>query len=300
MILDALELPTAQINLLAASTLFSGNGDIPILECITPKCRALISLQGAQVLSFCPKGEDDLLWLSPLETFRSGAAIRGGIPLCLPWFGVNRRDPTLAKHGFARSQCWSLENVAEAEDGALHLCFVFQPGADDLEDFPWLFTAQLDVRLSDSLQLSLSLKNESAEAMPLSFAMHSYFAVSALSELNLDGIAGAEYLDNCQQLNRFRQDEILHFIGEVDRVYEGLAGEQRIEDRDRQIIISGDACDTVVVWNPGVELAQTMPDVGAYYSDYLCVERGMAFADEITLAAGDRHQAVMKLAAKGV
>ena len=299
MILDTLELNTAKVNLLPASTLFPSAGELPIIECITPKCRALIALQGAQLLSFTPVGGDDLLWLSPLETFAPGKAIRGGIPLCLPWFGVNRREPDLPKHGFARNQSWTVDNVVESAAGDLLLSFLFQPTLADLQVFPWAFSAQLDVRLSDSLELTLTIDNTSGEAMPLSFAMHSYFKVSAVDDINLEGVLGAGYLDNCQQLARFRQDEILRFDGEIDRVYEALGGEQCIIDGDRQTKISGSACDTVVVWNPGAELALTMSDVGVHYSDYLCVERDMAFADELLIAAGERHQSTMALAVVG-
>ncbi len=296
MVLDALELVGAKVSLLPANSLFSGAGDLPILECTTAKCRALIALQGAQLLSFCPTGEDDLLWLSPLESFEPGKAIRGGIPLCLPWFGLNRRAPELPKHGFARNQSWTLDDVAESEGGDLRLSFKFQPCAEDLAIFPWSFTAQLDVLLSDTLQLTLNVSNEGDKAMPLSFAMHSYFAVSALAELKVAGVTGVEYLDNCQQLNRFRQDSDLRIAGEVDRVYESVVGEQIIHDCGRQIVIGGAGCDTVIVWNPGKILAETIADVGSHFDEYLCVERGMAFADELSLAAGEQHQATMTLA----
>ncbi|MEX1670401.1 D-hexose-6-phosphate mutarotase [Zhongshania guokunii] len=296
MVLDALELPSAKLNLLPASDLFSGAGDLPLLECISPKCTALIALQGAQVLSFCPEGENDLLWLSPLESFVAGKAIRGGIPLCLPWFGVNRREPDLAKHGFARHQSWVLENVAEADDGNLVLNFSFQPSAADLALFPWPFSAQLEVSLGESLQLSLTMSNSGVAAMPLSFAMHSYFAVAALDKLALKGVSGAEYLDNCRQLARFQQDEALRFNVEIDRVYEGLGGEQQLCDTARTMTVTGSGCDTVVVWNPGEALAKNMADVGEHFSEYLCVERGMAFADELQLAPGQQHVAIMTVA----
>ena len=296
MVLDALELVSAKVNLLPASSLFAGVGDLPILECTTAKCRALIALQGAQVLSFCPVGEDDLLWLSPLESFEPGKAIRGGIPLCLPWFGVNRREPELPKHGFARNQSWALDNIAESADGDLEISFLFQPSEADLRIFPCLFSAQLTILLANDLTLSLSVRNNSDDTMPLSFAMHSYFAVSGLSALGLNGVEGSEYLDNCQQLARFIQDEALHFTGEIDRVYEGLSGRQCITDTQRNIVINGRGCDTVVVWTPGEALAKDMADVGPHFSEYVCVERGMAFADELQLAPGQQHLAVMTVA----
>ncbi len=297
MITDELELTSAKVILRAACDVYLNAGELPVIECITPKCRAVIALQGAQILSFCPSDGHELLWLSPLETFEYGKAIRGGIPLCLPWFGVNRREPALAKHGFARNQSWSLDNVTETDGGDLALRFLFQPSAEDLQIFPWAFSVQLDVLLSDTLALTLSVLNSSDKAMPLSFAMHSYFAVSGLSALALDGFDGAEYLDNCQNLKPCRQEETLRFSGEIDRVYEGLSGTQTLRDGARAISVKGTACDTVVVWNPGAVLADTIADVGAHFTEYVCVERGMAFADELMLAPGQRHEASMTLAA---
>ncbi|CAA0115091.1 D-hexose-6-phosphate mutarotase [Zhongshania aliphaticivorans] len=302
--LDVLELKKAHIYLRSAKAVFSPSGGFsalaataehPVLECVTSKCRAVISLQGAQLLSFIPTGKQELLWLSPLATFKPGDAIRGGIPLCLPWFGLNRRQPELPKHGVARTQFWALDDVSQDDDETLNLRLVFNPSSDDLEMFPYPFSAQLNVSMGDALRLSLVIKNEGAYAMPLSFAMHSYFAVSDVRAVKIEGVEGREYLDNCRDLARFVQDESLQFDGEIDRVYETVGGCQAIIDGSRQIKIDGSACDTVVIWNPGETLAGTMADVGSYYRDYVCLERGMAFGDELELAAGDVARATMQL-----
>ena len=302
--LDVLELKNAHIYLKAANAIFtpahgfsavSTSADFPVLECVTSKCRAVISLQGAQVLSFIPNGKQDLLWLSPLATFKTGDAIRGGIPLCLPWFGVNRRQPELPKHGVARTQMWTLDDVSQDADETLNLRFVFSPNEDDLEVFPYPFTAQLEVSMRSELGLTLSIKNEGGDAMPLSFAMHSYFAVSKLDAVKIEGIAGREYLDNCQGLARFVQDQELQFDAEIDRVYEALGACQQIHDGSRKIKIDGEACDIVVIWNPSQTLAAGLADVGPYFRDYVCLERGMAFGDELELVSGEAAQATMRL-----
>jgi glucose-6-phosphate 1-epimerase len=303
--LDVLNLRNAQIHLRAASTVFtevngyselsSESADLPVLECISETCRAVISLQGAQILSFRPSGKDELLWLSPLSSFRVGDVIRGGIPLCLPWFGVNRRQVDLAKHGFARTQLWTLDDVQQAEDDKITLQFGFSPTKDDLAVFLFPFRAQLDVTLGDELHLKLSIINQGRETMPLSFALHTYFAVGDLGRVKIDGLSGSAYLDNCQGLAKFVQSDPLVFDKEIDRVYEGLGGSQSILDAGRRIDIGGVGCDTVVVWNPGAELAGKMADVGSHYLDYLCVERGMAFDDEQLLAAGGVTVAEMTL-----
>ena len=295
--LDVLELRNAQIHLRPASAVFteaegflalnSTSADLPVLECISDKCRAIISLQGAQVLSFRPAGKADLLWLSPLSQFHAGDAIRGGIPVCLPWFGVNRRQADLPKHGLARTQLWSLDDVQQAEDDTIALRLVFRPNSEDLALFPYAFLAELTIELGNELRLSLRIINEGRDTMPLSFALHSYFSVSDAQVVNIDGIAGREYLDNCQSLSRCVQSDKLVFDREIDRVYEAVGGRQAIVDAARHIAIEGRGCDTVVIWNPGAALAEKMADVGLHYREYVCVERGMAFGDELELAAGE-------------
>lgn len=301
-VIDVLELQNAQIYLRPASAVFTqqdgfseSNSDLPMLEFVSAKCRAIISLQGAQVLSFCPAGKSDLLWLSSRSNFQPGQAIRGGIPVCLPWFGVNRHQADLPKHGLARTQLWALDDVHQGDDEVIKLRFTFRPASDDLALFPYSFLAELTVELGDKLRLSLRVTNEGQETMPLSFALHSYFSVGEVQSVSIDGIDGREYLDNCQGLARFVQHDSLVFDREIDRVFESAAGKQAIIDGGRKITIEGEGCDTVVIWNPGAELAGAMSDVGSQYQRYVCVERGMAFADELELAAGEMAAAEMQL-----
>jgi glucose-6-phosphate 1-epimerase len=306
--IDMLELRNAQIHLRPASDIFtaadgfsalsSDSADMPVLECVSAKCRAVISLQGAQILAFCSAGKQELLWLSPLSRFHAGDAIRGGIPVCLPWFGVNRRQADLPKHGLVRTQLWSLDDVQQAEDDTISLRLVFRPNSVDLALFPYSFLAELTIELGTELRLSLRLSNEGQELMPLSFAFHSYFSVSDAAVISLEGVDGCEYLDNCQGLSRFVQSDNLVFDREIDRVYEAVGASQTLIDSHRKIEIDGRGCDTVVIWNPGAVLAAEMDDVGQYYRDYVCVERGMAFGDELKLAAGGVAEAKMTLSSE--
>ncbi|CAA0109593.1 Putative glucose-6-phosphate 1-epimerase [Zhongshania aliphaticivorans] len=303
--LDVLELRNAHIHLRSASSVFnkqggfseSGEGaaDFPVLECVTEHCYAVIALQGAQLLSFRPTGKSEVLWLSPLAKFSLGDAVRGGIPICLPWFGVNRHQADLPKHGIARTQLWTLGDVQQADDGIIRLCFTFRSSDNDLALYPYPVSAELTVELGEELGMSLQVANEGDEPMPLSFALHSYFSVSDVQQVSIAGIDGRDYLDNCQDLSRCVQSEPLTFNGEIDRVYEAVGGRQVIHDDERDVYIDGEGCDTVVVWNPGAVLAGKMADVGPHYQRYVCVERGMAFGDELMLAAGSEATANMRL-----
>lgn len=268
---------------------------LPLLVVENERCRAVLAFQGAQLLSFAPKDGPELLWLSPRAHFAPGQAIRGGIPLCLPWFGVNRRRPELPKHGWFRTRPWQLREIRVDASGAVSVVMgvASQPG--DLREFPWAFEAEVEYRLASELQCTLQLRNASDTVMPLSFAMHSYF-VADVAAAKVFGLGSGRCLDNTDSLRVKQQPAPQGFEAEVDRVFEGVGGSQRLEAGEHAVQISGQACDTLVIWNPGAELAEQLADVGDGYRDYVCVERGMAFADEVALAPGDEYRASMTIA----
>ena len=274
---------------------FGSADNAPVVVVDTAYCRAVVSLLGAQVLSFIPRGGRDWLWLSPRARFTEGQAIRGGIPLCLPWFGVNRHQPGLPKHGFLRSREWQLRAAECMADGAVRLRFEISSAEGEFTQFPWRYQVVAEMVFSDTLRLQLTISNSSATTMPLSFAMHSYLAVNGLDSAVVSGLDGQHFLDNTDELRRKLLRGEQRFEGEVDRVFEGVRTDQRIETSERRLRVSGTGCDTVIVWNPGAVLARTMADVGDSYGQYVCVERGRAFADEIELDAGAEWRAEMCL-----
>ncbi|MGJ8687818.1 MAG: D-hexose-6-phosphate mutarotase [Spongiibacteraceae bacterium] len=283
------------VTMRSAEQLFGADSDMDILEVVTPHCRALISLQGAQVLSFVPVGQKELLWLSPRAVYKEGEAIRGGIPICLPWFGVNRRQEGALKHGFARLQNWQYNGVLADSSESLTIGFSLCSKTADLALFPWPFSAELHIEFSHCLTLRLTVNNLAGEALPLSFAFHSYFAVTDLAQAEVLGLEEREYLDNCLELVRSQQQSPLVFNQAVDRVYPASPQPQRIRTGGQDVVVEGDGCDTVIVWNPGLQGAEKMADVAGCHSEFVCVERGMAFDDELNLAPGERHSCELRL-----
>src|SRR5688572_19148638 len=161
-----LELLVAQHNFLTleSSTTFypdaAGDG-LPLLLVNTPACRAVIALQGAHLLELTPSGSENLLWLSPNCVFSPGTALRGGVPVCLPWFGVNREDPSKPKHGFARNTAWTLTAVGNSSDNC-ELSFTLTNLPNEL--FDYAFTATLKMTLGKTAKLELSVSNTDSNA----------------------------------------------------------------------------------------------------------------------------------------
>ena len=239
------------------------------------------------MLSFTPQGQADLLWVSPVAAFEQGKPIRGGIPVCLPWFGVNRRDPDKPKHGFARTSRWRLEYAQTCADGATQLTLALRQFSRKAHPhFPHCFEALLNITVARELMLQLQVVNRSPTRMPLSWALHSYHPVSDLGSTTVRGLQGTEYLDNTRGLERRTQQQPPRFDGEFDRVYLSVPGEQSISGHP-EIRIRGQNAPTAIVWNPGPEIALSLPDLGHNaHRKFICVERGAAFDDEPLVAPG--------------
>ncbi|MFV8782377.1 D-hexose-6-phosphate mutarotase [Microbulbifer sp. SA54] len=256
--------------------------DLVLVE--TDLCRAVIALQGAQVLEFAAAGRAPLLWVSPQAVFEPGTAVRGGVPLCLPWFGVNRADPGKPKHGLVRNQLWELASSAAQPDGRVALVFTYQHRGDAL--FAADFSCELTVLLGAELEFALNLTNTSDQSAEFSWALHSYFAVEDIAEVAVEGLDGVEYLDKTLDFARCRLEGRQTFAGEVDRVFELATAEQQIVTPS-PIRTRSENCHTVIVWNPGDALAASLADVGAHYREFVCVEHGNAFANSWQLGAGE-------------
>ena len=264
--------------------------DLLLVE--TGLCRAVISLQGAQVLEFTAQGRAPLLWLSPSATFKAGTAVRGGVPLCLPWFGENRSDPSKPKHGLVRTQLWEIAGTEEQADGTVVLTFRFQHPGDDL--FAASFECLLKVGLGKSLTFDIELTNTADTAAEYSWALHSYFAVADVAEVEVEGLSGVSYLDKTLGFARDTLEGPQTFGGEVDRVFEQAPASQKIVTPN-PITAHSENCHTVITWNPGAELAATIDDIGEHYHGFVCVEHGNAFANSWQLGAGESARASLTL-----
>ena len=268
---------------------------LPLLVVDRPDCQAVIALQGAQILEFSPAGSPPLLWLSPGARFEPGQAIRGGIPLCAPWFGPHPTDSNKPNHGFARNQPWQLTTAAVTEDDELSLCFTLEAGEYSRRLYPFDFTLQLEMRLGTALTQTLTISNHSAETMPFSWALHSYFPVEDLAKVRLSGLSGLASVDNTNGRSLPPLAGELCFSGEVDRFFTGASKKLQLNNQP-PLLIEGDNCPTVITWNPGREKAAQMADIGVeHFTGFVCVERGAAFEDAWQIPAGQSRQAKLRL-----
>lgn len=269
-----------------------GSG-LPILRVSTEKCSALIALQGAHLLSFCTRNGNPLLWVSPNCDFTPGTALRGGIPVCLPWFGPHALDPKKPKHGFARNRDWQLSDASLLANGDAELIFSFASPANELFEFN--FTAQLTITLGATIKLEINMNNTDTNTFDCSWVLHSYHPVSSLQDVRVEGLADKTYLDNLEHHAAKIQQGDVSFPSEVDRVFPGIENTIAIAGNP-SIQITQHNCPSVVVWNPGATNAAKTADIGAgNEQSYICVERGAVLNEKWTLVAGESKSAWVEI-----
>ncbi len=287
-----------EVQVVDANTIYrQAETGFKLLRISNSNCSALVSLQGAQILSFVPQTQADLLWVSPNAHIQNGKAIRGGIPVCLPWFGVNRHDPHKPKHGFARTSRWILERAATVAGVTGLRLGLREFGKQPHPLFDFRFEAALDIRFGPTLEMLLTVKNCADTPMPLSWALHSYHPVHKLETTTITGLENTEYLDNTCQLARRKQIGSPEFQAEFDRVYLNVGREQVIIG-EPLIRVAGNNAPSAIVWNPGADLSAAMADLGNdMHLQFVCLERGAAFDNEQILSPGDSMQAGVTISA---
>jgi len=286
---EALVAPYAGIQLIESRKRYpeaEGEG-LPLIQVQTRLCEAVIALQGAQLLEFRTAEGTPLLWLSPQCHFKAGKALRGGIPICLPWFGPHPTDSDKPQHGFARSSDWQLTQVAQSDGGRCELWFELHHQPDEL--CHQAFTAELRMVLGRTIELELSVTNRDDQDFACTWALHSYFPVTSTKTASVPGLAGRDYLDNLNRHQREHQTGALYFTGEVDRVFPNIETPLTLSDAT-PIRIEHEHCPSVVTWNPGPQKAAKMADVGAGNEQgFVCIERGAVLDEGWTLAPGEKR-----------
>lgn len=253
---------------------------------------ACFCTHGAHALSYVPHGQKPVLWLSDHAAFRAGKAIRGGIPICWPWFGSHPSDDSLPSHGFARTSEWELVAVSGSEE-VTELTFELTDSEVSREIWDWQFRLRLCATIGSVLTVALTTENNDQKPMPLTQALHSYFTVSDIVNLAVSGLENTDYLDQVGETQRKTQVGSITFEGEVDRDYLDTQSECVIHDSGfkRQIHIAKEGSNSTVVWNPWIDKAARMADFGDdEYRTMVCVETTNATEfDTVLLQSGAVH-----------
>lgn len=266
------------------------------IQVTTAFSKATIALQGAHVMTWQPNGQKPVIWLSSKAKFAAGKSIRGGVPICWPWFGQHAtaaKEASYPGHGFARTIPWTLLDACRLPDGRVRLEFKPEMSDAALAQWPHASTVRYNVTVGQELVVALVTRNTGSVPFQLGQALHTYFTVGDICQTSIAGLAGCTFIDKVAGGKRKKQKGTVTFNGEMDRVYLGTTGCCGIIDPvlKRTILITSTGSRSTVVWNPGAVKAAKMGDFGRQGENRMvCVENANAEDDVITLAPGATHR----------
>ncbi|KDE37128.1 D-hexose-6-phosphate mutarotase [Kosakonia sp. H7A] len=243
--------------------------ELDVLVVEHPQVKAAFTLQGAHLLSWKPQSEQEVLWLSGNTPFKDGVAIRGGIPVCWPWFGPAKQQG-LPAHGFARNLPWTLKAHNEDASGVV-LTFELQSSDASRKFWPHDFTLYARYKLGATCEIELEAHGE----FETTSALHTYFNVGDIAAVKVSGL-GDRFIDKVNDAKEdVLADGVQTFPDRTDRVYLNAEGCSLIHDAalNRTIEVTHSHNANVVAWNPGPALSVSMadmPDDG--YKTFVCVE----------------------------
>lgn len=276
--------------------------DLTCLHIHHPKFFAEICLQGAQLTQFKPANTPPLIWLSPTAEYNTGQGIRGGIPICWPWFGALNKNPDAIKnqtnesdiaHGFVRTLEWTLNTYSESAH-QVELSLLITHNSETLKIWPFEFELECHFVLGDSLSVELETRNLSKQKMAFSQALHSYLPTEDIHKTQIHGATNQHYIDSLDNWSLKRQKNNIRITQEVDRIYYGESNYKVISPNQMLSIISN--THSSVIWNPWINKSKRLSQFSAKdYMSMLCIESANALDDHVVLSPNCKHRLKLKL-----
>lgn len=269
----------------------AGHGGLPMAKVSNDNCLGEMYLHGAHVTGYQPLGSDPLLWMSGESFFFPDKPIRGGVPLCWPWFGAHPTDPELPQHGLARIADWDVASTNQLADDTSEVVMRLTDNAETRAAWAHPFELMMRACFGEELTLELTISNSGDEPFDSATAIHTYFAVENIEAVTIRGLAGRQFTDQLDNNALKLQSGSLRFRAEVDRVYVDSEDDVVIEQEGRPAVhVSKTGSRSTVVWNPWIAKSQRMPDFpDDGYQTMVCVETTNAESDVRTLQPGRTH-----------
>lgn len=268
-----------------------GQNNLPKLQIATPAAQAEIYLHGAQITSWQPAGHEEVLFLSRQSRFEDGKAIRGGIPICFPWFRAKADNPKAPAHGFVRTKAWSLQSIDPIGED---LVVVLATESDEFTRlwFPHDFNARHRITVGKSLKLELIVGNAGVTTFQFEAALHTYNRVANARNLTIQGLDQTPYLDNRDNNALKLQAGDFQFTQAADNAYLNTQSPVEILDPilNRRIRLEKQGALSTILWNPWEGDAANMADLGhEEWSQFACVEAANILSNAVTLHPGEQY-----------
>lgn len=266
-----------------------GDAHMPVATIRSPHATAQVALQGAHVLAWQPTGHQPVLWVSKAAVFAPDTPIRGGVPVCWPWFGAL---PGKTPHGFVRTRLWEVRGSSMTAEGAVVLHLGIRDDAATRALWDQAFDLDLVVTVGSTLTMALTTHNTGDAPFAITQALHTYFSVGDITQTTVQGLDGCHYLDKVQNFASLQQSGAVGISAETDRIYTDTTSDCLIQDAawGRTIRVAKQGSRSTVVWNPWAEREKAISDMAVgEFQGMLCVETCNAGPDQIQLLPGESH-----------
>jgi glucose-6-phosphate 1-epimerase len=278
--------------------LVQGSGRLPKLRIKTKTATAEIYLYGAQVTSWKPEGADEVLFVSEKSHWEEGRAIRGGIPVCFPWFRGKADDPHAPSHGFVRTRTWHLEGLSEGPEDSVTVSLSTESDDSTRRWWPFEFRLEYRITVGRALKLELEMRNTGQSELRFEEALHAYFKVGDVQQAEVRGLDGLAYLDNRDGNRKKVQLGDLRLTGQTDNAYLDPKGGAVVFDPvgRRMLRTQKQDSSSTIVWNPWRDGAASLADLGEEeWREMLCVEGGNILESAIVLKPGQAHSMIVSI-----
>ncbi|HEU0282925.1 MAG TPA: D-hexose-6-phosphate mutarotase [Gallionella sp.] len=270
-----------------------------VAEISSLQATASLCLQGAHLMAWQPRSQSvPVIWLSRDARLAMGKSIRGGVPVCWPWFGAHASESSFSAHGYARTVPWQVIESGVEPNGAIRLTLRLVESGKTRAQWPYSCALELTVIVGERLRMELSTENTGEADFVISEALHAYFRIGDIGAARVTGLAGCDYWDKVGASTLKSQDGAIHFAGETDRVYINTAAECAIEDDmlKRRVRVAKSGSLSTVVWTPWTAKAGRMGDLGQPdgWREMVCVESANAIDNVVHVAAGTRHTLIVE------
>ena len=300
--LQSIEALNARYGIPGLAKVEAGQGGLTKVSLSSPAATGEIYLHGAHVTAWKPKNEQEVIYVSPRSLWQAGKAIRGGIPICAPWFGDHPENPAAPKHGLARVLPWQLEKIAAEQDTVTVTLSLTK--AEEFERWwPHPFSMRFEASFGRELKLAYTYTNRCSAPVTIGEALHTYYAVGNIEATKIHGLDRLHYYDKVAGQNKTHEQGPIEFRGATDNVYLNATGKVTIEDaaQHRTVLLEKSGSNSTVVWNPWEQGAASMSDMGQdQWPHFVCVEPSNALSCQVSVAPGASHtiSAMMRVESK--
>jgi glucose-6-phosphate 1-epimerase len=272
--------------------ILADEGGFPKVRITAPQSSGEMHLHGAQVTSWKPAGTEDVIFLSRKAGWEAGKAIRGGIPICFPWFRAKTDDPRAPAHGVVRTRIWALESI-EPDGGDITVSMSTQSDAETQKSWPGDFRLLQRVTFGSALKLEFTVSNTGTTPFRFEEALHTYYKVGDVRKVRIRGLDGVTYLDNSDSNREKKQQGDVIINSPTDNAYVNTQNALELVDPvfKRSIHVAKQNSHTTVIWNPWAEGASALHDLGeGEWQQMVCAEASNILQNAVVLAPHEDHK----------